>query len=492
MPSDKPFNSDAATDELPIVAIVGRPNVGKSTLFNRLVGRRMALVYDQPGVTRDRKIAKAEFAGMTFTLMDTPGLFDPGEGDQPAIVTEGMRKQALKALSEATIILFVIDGRLGCTPYDQDLAKMLRKQNVPVIVLVNKCEGKGTEAGVSDAHRLGLGEVVAISAEHGIGMDDFHEALAEYITIDYGDEDEDEFKEKYDFDSEEAEAEAEAYRLKRSLKIAILGRPNVGKSTLVNALLEEEAQLTADYPGVTRDSISFAWDYKDRAIELVDTAGIRRKSKVDGAVEKLAVYDAERTMRFAEIVVLVIDASIPTDELIEKQDLMLASSVLEEGRGLIIALNKWDLVKNPDATLKHVHEQLEIQLTQARGIQCVTLSALKGHNLTRMMDQVLLMEKLWNRRIPTGELNRWLQFTVDAHPAPIVSGHRIRLKYMTQIKSRPPTFKVFCTKAADVPDSYVRYLTNALRRDFKMPAVPIRFQFKSQKNPYEITGRIKN
>ena len=254
----------------------------------------------------------------------------------------------------------------------------------------------------------------------------------------------------------------------------------------MNALLEEEAQLTADYPGVTRDSISFAWTYKDRAIELVDTAGIRRKSKMDGAVEKLAAFDAERTMRFAEIVVLVIDASIPTDELIEKQDLMLASHVIEEGRGLIIALNKWDLVKNPEATLKHVHEQLEIQLTQARGIQCVTLSALKGDHLPALMNQVLAMEKMWNRRIPTGELNRWLQFTVDAHPAPIVSGHRIRLKYMTQIKSRPPTFKVFCTKAADVPDSYVRYLTNCIRRDFKMPSVPIRFQFKSQKNPYEV------
>jgi len=486
MPSTNQFN-DESQNELPIVAIVGRPNVGKSTLFNRLVGRRMALVYDQPGVTRDRKSAKAEFAGMTFTLVDTPGLFDPGEGDQPAIVTEGMRKQALKALAEATIILFVIDGRLGCTPYDQDLANMLRKQNVPVIVIVNKCEGKGSEAGVSDAHRLGLGEVVAISAEHGIGMDDFHEALAEYIPIDYG-TDSDDMDERKTFESEEEEA---AYRAKRSLKIAILGRPNVGKSTLVNALLEEEAQLTADYPGVTRDSISFEWTYKDRAIELVDTAGIRRKSKVDGDVEKLAVYDAERTMRFAEIVVLVIDASIPTDELIEKQDLMLAAKVLEEGRGLIIALNKWDLVKNPDATLKHVHEQLEIQLTQARGIQCVTLSALKGHHLTTMMDQVLIMEKMWNRRIPTPELNRWLQFTVDAHPTPIVSGHRIRLKYMTQIKSRPPTFKVFCTKASDLPDSYVRYLTNALRRDFKMPAVPIRFQFKSQKNPYEVTGRIK-
>jgi GTP-binding protein len=349
-------------------------------------------------------------------------------------------------------------------------------------VLVNKCEGKGSEAGVSDAHRLGLGEVIAISAEHGIGMDDFQEALSEYINVDYGSDDDDDEAPNTDDDDE-------TYRLNRSLKIAILGRPNVGKSTLVNALLEEEVQLTADYPGVTRDAIAFQWTYNDRAIELVDTAGIRRKSKVDGAVEKLAVYDAERTMRFAEIVVLVIDASIPMDELIEKQDLMLASNVLEEGRGLIIALNKWDLVKDQAATLKHVHEQLEVHLTQARGIQCVTLSALKGQHLEALMNQVIAMEKLWNRRIPTAQLNQWLQFTVEAHPAPIVSGHRIRLKYMTQIKSRPPTFKVFCTKAADLPDSYVRYLTNALRRDFKMPAVPIRFQFKSQKNPYDGAGK---
>ncbi|MDP3372497.1 MAG: ribosome biogenesis GTPase Der [Candidatus Paracaedibacteraceae bacterium] len=489
-----PINNDtdkAALNNLPVVAIVGRPNVGKSTLFNRLVGRRMALVYDQPGVTRDRKIAKANFAGMTFTLMDTPGLFDPGEGDQPAVVTEGMRKQALKALSEASVILFVIDGRLGCTPYDQDLANMLRKQKAPVIVLVNKAEGRGSEAGVTDAHCLGLGEVAAISAEHGMGMSELEEFLSQHITVDYGD-DEDAYEYPSDKCDEDDDNEEEVEFIpKHSLKIAILGRPNVGKSTLVNALLEEEAQLTADYPGVTRDSIAFQWTYKDRAIELVDTAGIRRKSKVDGVVEKLAVYDAERTMRFAEIVVLVIDASIPTQELIEKQDLMLASYVIEEGRGLIIALNKWDQVKNPEATYKHVQEQLEVHLTQARGIRCVTLSALKGQHLTTLMDEVLVMEKMWNRRIPTATLNRWLQFTVEAHPTPIVAGHRIRLKYMTQIKSRPPTFKVFCTKASDLPDSYVRYLTNSLRRDFKMPAVPIRFQFKTQKNPYELLRKKK-
>ena len=476
-------SGDMTHGDKPLVAIVGRPNVGKSTLFNRLVGRRVALVYDQPGVTRDCKVADVTFAGMSFKLTDTPGLFDPGEGDQPAIVTEGMRRQAMRALSEATVVLFVIDGRLGCTPYDQDLANLLRQQKAPVLVLVNKCEGNKADAGISDAHSLGLGDVIAISAEHGTGLGDLEEALSAHISVDYDDDGEDE--DHWDSDVNDNEDGIHVPLPNRTLKLAIIGRPNVGKSTLVNALLEEDAQLTADYPGVTRDSIAFEWSYKGRQIELVDTAGIRRKSKVDGAVEKLAIFDAERTMKFAEIAVLVIDASIPMDELIEKQDLMLASNVLEEGRGLIIALNKWDCVKHPDAVLKHIHEQLEIQLTQARGLVCVPLSALNNQNFKALMDSVITMEKLWNTRISTAKLNEWLQFTTDTHPAPIISGHRIRLKYMTQIKSRPPTFRVFCTKAADLPDSYVRYLTNAMRRDFKLPAVPIRFQFKSQKNPYE-------
>ncbi len=463
------------------VAIVGRPNVGKSTLFNRLVGRKMALVYDQPGVTRDLKSAPATLGALEFQLVDTPGLFDPGEGDQPAVVTEGMRTQALKALNDATAILFVLDGRLGCTPYDADLADILRRAKSPVIVVVNKCEGNRADVGLSDAYGLGLGDVIAISAEHGLGMHDLEEALSDYIEMqavaDDTIEDGDDLAWDEDIDSEEV-------NLQKPLKLAIVGRPNVGKSTLVNALLEEEKQLTADFPGVTRDSISFEWLYKDRSIELVDTAGIRRRSKVDEAVERLAVFDTERTIQFAEIVVLVIDASIPMDQLIEKQDLTLAGQIIEEGRGLIIALNKWDLVKDQKAVYKHVHEQLEVHLAQARGLQCVTISALDGLQLDDLMDDVLMLERLWNRRISTAKLNDWLRFTVDAHPAPIVSGHRIRLKYITQIKTRPPTFRVFCTKATDIPDSYVRYLTNTIRRDFKMPAVPLRFQFQTQKNPY--------
>lgn len=472
---------------LQTVAIVGRPNVGKSTLFNRLVGRKMALVYDQPGVTRDLKSATATLGALTFHLTDTPGLFDPKEGDHPAIVTDGMRVQALKALQDATVVLFVIDGRQGTTPFDAELATMLRKVQAPIIVVVNKCEGNRADAGLSDAYSLGLGDVIAISAEHGLGMHDLEEALAPHIHIPEEDDDQDTTDDE-SFASWEDDIDADDMDLvdyKKPLKLAIVGRPNVGKSTLVNGFLGEEKQLTADYPGVTRDAISFRWSFDGRAIELVDTAGIRRRSKVNEAVEKLAVFDTERTIQFAEIVVLVIDASIPIDDLIEKQDLVLAGRMLEEGRGLVIALNKWDQVKDQSAVFKHVHEQLDIHLSQARGIRCVPISALHGGQcLDDLMNAVLNLERLWNKRISTAKLNDWLRFTVDAHPTPIVSGHRIRLKYITQIKTRPPTFRVFCTKAADLPDSYVRYLTNTLRRDFSMPAVPIRFQFKTQKNPY--------
>ncbi len=449
--------------DLPLVALVGRPNVGKSTLFNRLVGKRLALVHNQPGVTRDRREAVADFMGLRFRVIDTPGLIDPDSKDLSVELSQGMRRQTMAAIEQSNAVVFVVDGIAGCTPYDQELANLIRQSHKPIILLVNKTEGKHGVQGMSDAASLGLGEPIPIAAEHGLGMADFQEALILYIK-------------------EPGEEEEDA--IEKPLRLAIMGRPNVGKSTLVNALLGEERQLTADIPGVTRDAITLPWQYEGRSIELVDTAGIRRRSRVQEDVEKLAIMDAERTLNYAEVVVLVIDGSIPMDQLIEKQDLTLASQVIDEGRALILAVNKWDLVKEKDKLLKHLREQLDIQFTQAKGIACVPISALNHKNIEPLMEAVLEVEANWNRRLPTAELNRWLEYKTNSHPAPMVAGRRIRPKYMTQIKTRPPTFVVFSSKAGDVPDSYKRYLINALRVDFKMPGIPIRLTFKGSKNPY--------
>ena len=450
---------------LATIAIVGRPNVGKSTLFNRFVGKKLALVHDQPGMTRDRRDTEVDFMGLHFRITDTPGLSDAETPHLSVELDKGMRQQSLTALKEATLVLFVIDGKQGCTPYDYELADLLRRQGKPVFVVVNKCEGKGGYQGLADATTLGLGEPVTISAEHGLGLSDLCDLLEPYVqkTVDH------EWSENKPI---------------KPLQVAILGRPNVGKSTLVNSLLGEDRQLTADFPGVTRDSIHLSWQYNDRTITLVDTAGIRRKSRIDQSVEKLAVMDAERVVRFAEIVVLVIDGSIPCEELIEKQDLTLAAQVIEEGRGLIFAINKWDQVREPKKGLDHLRHQLDKNFAQARGIACVPISALKGRNLSPLMDEVLKLEKVWNQRFSTALLNKWLSAAIQTHAPPTISGRRIRLKYMTQVKSRPPTFVVFCTKSDDVPDSYQRYLVNSLRKDFDMPGVPIRLTFRSSANPY--------
>ena len=450
---------------LATVALVGRPNVGKSTLFNRFVGKKLALVHEQPGMTRDRRDTEVNFMGLHFRVTDTPGLSDAETPHLSIELDRGMRQQSLAALKEATVILFIIDGKVGCTPYDYELADLLRRQGKPIFLVVNKCEGKGGYQGLADAASLGLGEPVAISAEHGLGLSELCDALTPYVQ-------------------KTVEQEWTEDKPIKPLQVAILGRPNVGKSTLVNSLLGEERQLTADFPGVTRDSIHLSWKYNDRTITLVDTAGIRKKSRIEQSVEKLAVMDAERVVRFAEVVVLVIDGSIPCEELIEKQDLTLAAQVIEEGRGLIFAINKWDQVKNPKKVLDHLRYQLDKHFAQARGIPCVSISALKGKNLSPLMEEVLKLEKMWNQRFSTALLNKWLNAAIQTHSPPTVSGRRIRLKYMTQVKSRPPTFVVFCTKADDVPDSYQRYLVNSLRKDFDMPGVPIRLSFRSSVNPY--------
>jgi GTPase len=446
------------------LAIIGRPNVGKSTLFNRLVGRRLALVHDQPGMTRDRREAKATLYDLCFKIVDTAGLADPDS----SVLTEAMRQQTLVAIQQADLVLFVVDGREGCTPFDHELADLLRRQNKPILILVNKCEGRNGDIGLAEAASLGLGEIVAISAEHGLGMSDLYQALIPYFQIE---------------DLEEAQDEQEPQENsapQKPIKLAIVGRPNVGKSTLINKLIGENRLLTADMPGVTRDAISLEWDYQGRPIELIDTAGMRRRGKIKAPTEKLAILDTERSIQFAEVVILVIDATMP----FEKQDLSIAYDIANEGRALIIALNKWDLVKDKTALQTQIQGILETQLTQVRGIPCLPISAKDGKNLAKMMDAVLEIYQRWNTRLSTAQLNRWLEFTTSAHPAPMVSGHRIRLKYMTQIKTRPPTFAVFASKAEQLPDSYTRYLINNLRKDFDLEGVPIRIQVRTTKNPY--------
>lgn len=440
------------------VAIVGRPNVGKSTLFNRLVGKRLALVHDQPGMTRDRREAMASLYDLTFMVIDTAGLADP----DTSVLTESMLKQTMVAVEQSDLILFVVDGREGCTPYDRDLANILRRQKKPIIVLANKCEGTHGNQGRADAVSFGLGDVIPISAEHGEGISDLYDALSPYIPSDSGES------------SEESEGQ------NKPLQLAIVGRPNAGKSTLINKLLGEERLLTGHMPGVTRDAIAVEWMYQGHPIKLTDTAGLRRRSRVETSTEKLSVMDTQRVIRFAEVVVLMLDATAP----LEKQDLTIADKVIKEGRALVIALNKWDLVKDKPGVLKEVEYMLNKQLAQVSGIPFIPISATQDKNLSKLMDSVLEVYASWNVRLTTGQLNKWLQFATQAHPPPAVSGRRIRLKYMTQIKSRPPTFALFVSKASELPDSYIRYLVNGLRTSFKLPGIPIRVYLRTSENPY--------
>jgi GTP-binding protein len=452
---------------LKTVALVGRPNVGKSTLFNRLVGRRSALVHDKPGVTRDRKEGVANLYGLEFRVIDTPGLFDPNTDNVATFLIDGMRHQALSGVEEADVILFIIDGRQGCTPYDHDLAEHLRRQKKPVLVVVNKCEGNQGIQGITDAAVLNLSDhIIPVSAEHGEGMADLAAFLTELIP-------------------DALEEELNDTGADSPIKLAIMGRPNVGKSTLVNSLIGEDRQLTGDMPGLTRDAITIPFDYDGRALLLIDTAGIRKNARISESLEKLSVMDATRTLKYAEVVVLVIDASTNENNPLERQDLHLAEMIAQEGRALILALNKWDLIKDQPDFLKRLHNQLSYNLPQVDALPVVPISAIRGYNLKKLMASVFEIYELWNKRLSTGELNRWFSFAIDNHAPPTVSGRRIKLKYITQIKSRPPTFVVFGTKNNEVPESYKRYLINRMREDLNMPGVPIRIMFRSPKNPYE-------
>jgi GTPase len=447
------------------VAIVGRPNVGKSTLFNRLAGRRLALVDDQPGLTRDRRETEVELDGRAVTLVDTAGLESGDEG-----LTARMRQQTEAAVAQADLVLFLIDARTGVTAADEIFADLVRSSGKPVVLAANKAEGRAAEAGFYEAFSLGLGEPLAISAEHGIGIGEVSDAIVQACDAQSG-----VMESEEDVDNEER-----GYKL----RIAIVGRPNVGKSTLVNALLGEDRMITGPEAGITRDAIASEIEWRGRPLRVFDTAGLRRKARVEGRAETLSVGDTLRAIRFAEVVVLMLDAEQP----FEKQDLQIADLIAQEGRALVIAVNKWDVVQERQERLAELREMCQRLLPQVKGVSLVTVSAKSGKGIDKLMDAVLSADELWNKRLPTHALNDWLIAAVDAHPPPAPSGRRIKIRYMTQANARPPTFVAFCSQPKALPSSYVRYLVNGLRETFDLPGVPIRFNLRKGKNPYVKDG----
>jgi len=437
-----------------VVAILGRPNVGKSTLFNRLIGRRLALVDDTPGVTRDRREGEGRIADLTFRVVDTAGMEEAASGS----LAGRIQGQTGRALADADVALLLIDAREGVTAADCHFADWLRRSGKPVVLLANKAEGRAGRPAIGEAYRLGLGDPVPVSAEHGEGLGELYDRLEPFSQQD-----------------KPAPSGPE-----RPLQLAIVGRPNVGKSTLVNRVVGEERMLTGPEAGITRDAIAIDWIWKGRPLRLVDTAGLRRKPRVEGKLERLSVGDALRSIRFAEAVILVTDALQP----LERQDLTIARLVEEEGRALVLAANKWDSVEEPAALLKHLRERLAISLPQVQGVSVVPVSGMTGFGLDALMRAVSAADEVWNRRVATAELNRWLEAVQERHPPPLVAGRRLRLRYVTQVNTRPPTFALFASKPTELPDSYRRYLVNALRRDFDLPGTPIRMMLRKGKNPY--------
>ena len=439
------------------VAIMGRPNVGKSTLFNRLVGRKIALVDDQPGVTRDRREGEAKLGDLRFRIFDTAGL-DDVKGDS---LEARMSAQAETAVDDSDVVLFVIDARAGITPTDREFAVRVRRRGKPVILVANKTEGRGHEGGLIEAYELGFGEPLPISAEHGEGLDQLYDALLPYT------------EEKPDVEGDD--------RGDGPLRLAIIGQPNAGKSTLVNTILGEERMLTGPEAGITRDAISSDFEWRGNKIRLWDTAGIRRKSRVTGKIEKLAVSDALRAIRFAECVVVLIDAALP----IERQDLTLCDLVAQEGRAVVLALSKWDLVEEKQKKLKEVQSDLEDVLPEIRGMPVVTLSAKQERGIDKLLEAVMGAMEKWGTRITTAQLNRWLEGVIERNPPPAPSGRRIKIRYATQASTRPPTFAIFGNQLSKMPESYTRYLMNNLRKDFELAGVPLRFSLRGGKNPFD-------
>jgi len=451
---------------LPTVAIIGRPNVGKSTLFNRLVGKRLALVDDQPGVTRDRREGEANLLGLEFRIFDTAGY----EDEDAATLPGRMRQQTEAAVHDADVALFLVDARAGVTPLDEEIARWLRSTDRPIVLVANKAEGRAGETGVIEAMALGFGEPIQLSAEHGEGMADLFGALLPHVER----EDEEEVEEE-DPDNPNA-----------PLKLAIVGRPNAGKSTLVNRLLGEDRMITGPEAGITRDSISVDWEWEDfdgnkRPVRLIDTAGMRKKAKVEEKLEKLSVMDTLRAIDFAEVVVLLLDAT----RGLEVQDLKIADRVLQEGRALIIVLNKWDVAENASSLFNGVKGALDEGLAQVKGVPLLTVSAVTGKGLDTMIDVAFKTRDAWSRRVSTGQLNRWFERAIEANPPPAPGGKRIKPRYVTQNKSRPPSFVLFGTRVDLLPMSYQRYLINGLRKEFDFGAVPVRLSLRAPKNPFD-------
>jgi GTP-binding protein len=445
------------------IAIIGRPNVGNSTLFNRLVGQKLALVDDLPGVTRDRREGEARLGDLSFTVIDTAGLDEGAKGS----LTARMQEQTETAIKLADALFFVIDARVGLTPTDRAFADFARRANKPVLLLANKAEGRHGEIGAMESYALGLGDPIQISAEHGEGMGELHDALSELVP---------EVPEEDEYDREETEEE----RARRPIRVAIVGRPNAGKSTLINHLLGEERLLTSPEAGTTRDSIAVEIDWKGRGFRIFDTAGLRRRSRIEEKLEKLSVADALRAVRFAEVVVLMMDAQIRFEE----QDLRIADLIEREGRAIVIAANKWDLMESKPGQIGGLRTDADHWLPQVSGVPIVAVSGLMGDGVDRLMEAIVQAYAVWNKRVPTSALNRWFEQAIAANPPPAVSGRRLKLNYITQTKARPPSFVLFCSRADAIPQSYLRYLTNSLRETFDLPGTPVRITLREKANPF--------
>ncbi|CCE01100.1 ribosome biogenesis GTPase Der [Bradyrhizobium sp. STM 3809] len=443
------------------IAIIGRPNVGKSTLFNRLVGQKLALVDDMPGVTRDRREGEAKLHDLHFTIIDTAGLDEGPKGS----LTARMQEQTETAIALADALFFVIDARIGLTPADRAFADFARRADKPVLLLANKSEGKHGELGAMESYALGLGDPIPISAEHGEGMGELYDAVSKLVPP---------------ADDEEEREETDEERAARPIRVAIVGRPNAGKSTLINHLLGEERLLTSPEAGTTRDSIAVEIEHKGRGFRIYDTAGLRRRSRIEEKLEKLSVADALRAVRFAEVVVLMMDAQ----NRFEEQDLRIADLIEREGRALVLAVNKWDLMDGKPGQISTLRRDADHWLPQVSGVPIVAVSGLMGEGIDRLMQAIVEAYGIWNRRVPTAALNRWFEGAIADNPPPAVSGRRLKLNYITQTKARPPSFVLFCSRADAIPQSYLRYLVNSMRETFELPGTPVRITLREKANPF--------